>query len=527
MPAFLLVVVLYSLVDLYQDRRLAEEQFMKRGRGMAANLAHGSRLGVFAEDRELLESAIGSVAADTDFAYVFIYERSWKILARENKGVILEKDQIGALLDGEKGRLVGDRESFSKTAISEGGRFIEFLAPVLAEQKKMPDEPAFGFPVTETQEDAPVREPAIGAVRLGLSLRSVDAYIAQLLKWRVGFIGAFLILGTITIYAFSRRITRPINRLTDRARQIADGHLDQNIPVDSRDEIGNLAQSFNDMAQSLKENISHRDKLLTQLQELNRTLEDRIQQRTAQIEAVNEELREATHHKSQFLANVNHELRTPVSAIISSARLVLRKTHGQIPQVQMENLSGLLQTAEHLLSLINGLLDLSRIEAGQIEVRVEPVKVDELIHRTASTLEPMLQRDRVRLTREVASNIPVLVTDREKLRQIIFNLLGNAAKFTDEGEIKIAASRQNGSLRLVVSDTGIGMEEEELKHIFEEFRQGDFAKHDGAGLGLAIVKKLVDLLGGEVYADSEAGKGSTFTVMLPLQSSRNVVRSVG
>ena len=211
------------------------------------------------------------------------------------------------------------------------------------------------------------------------------------------------------------------------------------------------------MAQSLKENISHKEQLVVQLQELNKTLEDRIQQRTTQIEAINKDLREAMRHKSQFLANVNHELRTPVSAIISSAHLIIRKTEGQIPSQQTDNLLGLVHTAEHLLSLINGLLDLSKIEAGRIELRVEPVKIDELIHTAASTVEPMLQHDRVQLTRDITPGIPVFSTDGEKLRQIVFNLLGNAAKFTQEGEIKIAASRLNGSLRLAVSDTGRGI----------------------------------------------------------------------
>jgi len=155
---------------------------------------------------------------------------------------------------------------------------------------------------------------------------------------------------------------------------------------------------------------------------------------------------------------------------------------------------------------------------------VEPVQVEELIQGTLSSIEPTLKQDHVRLVRDIAPDLPTLNTDRDKLRQIILNLLGNAVKFTEEGEIKVSASQQNGSLKLAVADTGIGIKKGELDHIFEEFRQGEMSSnmnYDGTGLGLAIVKRFVNLLGGEIGVDSEVGKGSTFTVTLPLDHSES------
>ena len=239
---------------------------------------------------------------------------------------------------------------------------------------------------------------------------------------------------------------------------------------------------------------------------------------------MNTQLRESTRHKSQFLANVNHELRTPVSAIINYARLILRKTEGQMPQSQRDNLQDLHGTAERLLQLINSLLDLAKIEAGRMEIRVEPVQVDELINGAASTIEPILKQDQVRLVREVEPGLPTMNTDREQLRQIILNLLGNAAKFTEKGEIKVKAAQQNGSMKVMVSDTGIGIQKEDLNQIFEEFHQGNRSNggnHAGTGLGLAIVKRSLKLLGGEIAVESEVGKGSTFTVTLPLDLSKS------
>jgi len=238
-----------------------------------------------------------------------------------------------------------------------------------------------------------------------------------------------------------------------------------------------------------------------------------------EIQEKNQQLEIANRHKSQFLANVSHELRTPLNAIIGFTRIVLRKVEGQIPELQIENLKKVLISSEHLLGLINGLLDLAKIESGKMEVFVQSFKIDEIVQVATSTVEPMLKSGRVKLVKEIAPDLPPLNTDRDKLKQVVLNLLSNAAKFTEKGEIKVSASRENESMKLIVSDTGIGMKREALDYIFEEFRQVDMSttrKYGGTGLGLAIVKKLVNLLGGDISVESEVGKGSKFTITLPI-----------
>jgi signal transduction histidine kinase len=176
-------------------------------------------------------------------------------------------------------------------------------------------------------------------------------------------------------------------------------------------------------------------------------------------------------------------------------------------------------SAEHLLNLINGLLDLSKIEAGRMEVSPSRFDVGELVQVSIATIEPMLKHDLVRLVAEVDPAVPPVTTDRDKLKQILLNLLSNAAKFTDEGVIRVSAWRTGSALVLAVADTGIGMPPEALGYIFEEFRQVDMSstrRHGGTGLGLTIVRKLARLLGGDVTVESELGKGSTFTITLPL-----------
>lgn len=239
-----------------------------------------------------------------------------------------------------------------------------------------------------------------------------------------------------------------------------------------------------------------------------------------ELENKNEQLEAANKHKSQFLANVSHELRTPLNSIIGFTRIVLRRTEGKIEQLQKENLQKVLISSEHLLSLINELLDLAKIEAGRMEVYAENFKLEEVVRIATATVEPMLKNGNVKLVTEMPPDLPPLKSDRDKLKQIVLNLLSNSAKFTEKGEIKVAAVRNDGTLKLTVSDTGIGMNSEALKYIFDEFRQVDMSttrKYGGTGLGLAIVKRLSNLLGGDIEVTSEEGKGSQFTVTIPME----------
>jgi signal transduction histidine kinase/HAMP domain-containing protein len=237
-----------------------------------------------------------------------------------------------------------------------------------------------------------------------------------------------------------------------------------------------------------------------------------------EIEEKNQQLETASRHKSEFLSRVSHDLRTPLNAIIGFTRLVLRKAD-QLADLQKDNLKKVLISSEHLLNLINSLLDLAKIEAGKMEITAESFRVEDVINLATATVEPLVRDGRVRILTEIAPGISPITSDREKLKQVLLNLLSNAAKFTEQGEIRVSASQENGTLKLAVTDTGIGMTQESLKHIFDEFRQAEkstASKYGGTGLGLAIVQKLTNLLGGDVRVESEAGRGTTFTITLPI-----------
>ncbi|MEE9239595.1 MAG: ATP-binding protein [bacterium] len=303
----------------------------------------------------------------------------------------------------------------------------------------------------------------------------------------------------------ARRVVRPLRALREGVERIGGGDLDFRLDLKTGDEIEDLADEFNKMS--------------ADLQEAYTGLEQKVEERTRELMVANQKLNDASRHKSEFLANMSHELRTPLNSIMGFTRLVLRRSGEQLPEVQQENLKKVLASSDHLLNLINDLLDLSKIEAGRMEVFAENFEIEEVLLPAASTVEPMLRSDRVELVRDIKPDIPTLHTDRDKLRQIVLNLLSNAVKFTEKGEVRLSALSDNGMLNISVSDTGIGINPESVEKVFEDFQQADMSstrKYGGTGLGLAIVKRLAILLGGDVGVVSELGKGTEFTLSIPV-----------
>ncbi|MFH1185662.1 MAG: GAF domain-containing protein [Chloroflexota bacterium] len=227
---------------------------------------------------------------------------------------------------------------------------------------------------------------------------------------------------------------------------------------------------------------------------------------------------QANQAKSAFLANMSHELRTPLNAIIGFTRIVRRKGEGLLPEKQTENLDKVLLSAEHLLGLINTVLDIAKIEAGRMDVLPSNFRIDALLDLCTNTTQPLLKPGVV-LEKQVDHRLNLVHSDQDKLRQIVLNLLSNAAKFTTQGRIVLAARADGGdNLTISVSDTGIGIGAQDLPRIFAEFQQADNSttrEYGGTGLGLTISRDLAHLLGGELTADSEPGKGSTFTLSIP------------
>ena len=225
---------------------------------------------------------------------------------------------------------------------------------------------------------------------------------------------------------------------------------------------------------------------------------------------------------------MSHELRTPINALLGYTSLMRDKIYGELNQRQDEALTRMYTASQHLLELVNDILDLAKIEAGKMPVHVEPVDIGQLVRELSQTIEPMVRRKSLEYRVQLAEGMPVLETDRTKVKQIVLNLLSNAVKFTHQGYIGITTRRaeDDDGVLLEVVDTGIGIKEEDLPKIFEDFRQVDQSstrEYGGTGLGLSITKKLLHLLGGTIRVQSAPGKGSTFTLWLPKRSEEIVL----
>jgi len=240
-----------------------------------------------------------------------------------------------------------------------------------------------------------------------------------------------------------------------------------------------------------------------------------------EIQDKNRQLAEASEHKSQFLASMSHELRTPLNAIIGLTEMMVKNAARFGTEKALEPLRRVNAAGTHLLSLINEILDLSKIEAGKLELNPEPVNLPRLIDEVIGTAGQLAEKNQNRLIIEAQENLGALTADSMRLKQILLNLLSNACKFTKEGEValrvrKVADGRD--WVELAVADTGIGMTSEQLAKLFQDFTQADSLtarRYGGTGLGLALSRKLARMMGGDVTVTSEPGKGSVFTVRLP------------
>ena len=290
--------------------------------------------------------------------------------------------------------------------------------------------------------------------------------------------------------------------------------------LNERGELVAVVSVVHDLTQA-EEN----ERLARELQLLNDQLEDRIRRATLELEERNRrlewqsyELEKASRLKSEFLANMSHELRTPINVILGYTSLLRERIYGTLTREQDEALEKTYHTSQHLLALINDILDLSKIEAGKMSLHIEPVSVVDVVAEMSESLQPMVNAKGLTYTTEMLDGIPVIHTDRTKLKQVLLNLLSNAIKFTQCGQVTLKASPYGDGVRLVVADSGIGIKPEHLDAIFEDFRQLDQShtrEYGGTGLGLSITKKLLSLLGGMVTVDSTYGRGTVFTVDLP------------
>ncbi len=429
-----------------------------------------------------------------------------------------------------------------------------------------------------------------GTYQIELTLEHVDRQIRTAIQVSVLSYLAMILVFVLLLFWFLRVIMiRPVKEMNRGVKTIARGDLDWRVKIASQDEIGELATAFNQMTDDLKashrslqerrmaleQEVDRRMAAEKKLQKAHDQLERRVEERTVELVKTNEQLKweigerkqmeealreakqtaeAANRAKSEFLANMSHELRTPLNHIIGFTELVVGQHFGDLNETQAEYLTDVLHSSHHLLSLINDILDLSKVEAGKLELEPSEVNLRMLLENSLIIIKEKAMKHGIQLSMDIEDIPETITADERKLKQILYNLLSNAVKFTPEGgeihvdarmvdriarpglrwedskNLQIIESQIHGNevpgtkrktcAEFSVSDTGIGIRPEDQARIFSPFEQVEGAssrRFQGTGLGLSLTKSLVELHGGMIWAESEGeGKGSTFTFIIPI-----------
>lgn len=394
----------------------------------------------------------------------------------------LQSQAIDEAIDGQTG--VGSFENF------DGKRVLSAYAPVsiLGHQwglvLELPEEEAF-------------------------------ARISQLEKIFVVVMVSAIILVVLASHLLSNSITSPLLRLTWAAEQVSAGDMDQEIAyTDRRDEIGRLATSFARMQRSIS------DKLAL-IKEQNTKLEENI----ALIQTKNSELKQADKMKDDFLATTSHELRTPLHGMVGMAESMLAGIEGNVPDQQKSQLQMMISSGQRLSSLVDDLLDYHKMRYGELDMHLEAVDTSSAVRLVIELSSHLIGNKPVRIINQMPIDLPLVKADEQRLEQVLYNLVGNAIKYTDEGKVIIKADAVNDSVQIQVMDTGQGIPSEEIDYIFEpltQARQTASNYRQGAGLGLSISRKLIEIMDGQLYVSSQPMIGTTFSFTLPLASKGEI-----
>ena len=410
----------------------------------------------------------------------------------------------------------------------EGEEVFRYLAPMTIEENCLDchGEPKGEIDVTGFPKEGWSIGDNGGAISIIMPLDVYRENEQSAIVQDVIFFGGMLAFCLVVVYvALGYLVTRPLNKIQAGVEQIQTGNLDVELAyTESSREMNTLTADFNQMAEELSAIYGN---LETQVEDRTAQLaraNDVLERQRAQLEDANDRLRDENRYKSDFLAIMSHELRTPLTSIIAFAEM-LNKESDPKNEKEAETRREIEANSRALLFMINDILEMSRLDAGRIEMNVETVDLGDIAGLVQSVVQPLAKQNGIEFTCEIDADVPLVEADFEKLRHVLENLAGNAVKFTPEGgSVRLAISYhpECGEVWLRVADTGIGIAKKDQRRVFERFVQADSSasrKYSGTGLGLALAKEYTEMHNGSISVESVLGKGSVFTVRIPAKRS--------
>ena len=487
-----------------ESRTVIIEEMKGSARSFARMLATTATNAILSSDISSLHEYVDKTGKEHNVSYAIILDSEGTVLASTEKkfdGYILS-DDVSKRANSSSGEL-----------LQVAGNVFDISAPIFLEGKK------------------------IGIARVGMSTETMLQKIAVVRNDGVNMTLFAILVGSLVAVIIAMRVTNGLWRLGKAADEMTGGSLDTRVQVDSYREVNELAYAFNHMADAIQEreeelqqSMEELDLAHEELQSANEELQHHYEElelsqeelltSNEELSQANDRVMEADRLKSEFLANMSHELRTPLNSVIALSGILLARMDGDLTEEQEKQVKIIKKSGKNLLELINDILDLSKIESGKMEISLEEFYIEDVVNDDRAMVTPLASEKEINISFIKNEEIPLIRSDRNKIKQILLNLLSNAVKFTPTGgSITIDATGRDGRVELRVTDTGIGIAKENLDKIFDEFRQVDGSstrEYGGTGLGLAITRRLVKLLGGEIRVESEIGKGSTFTIDIPV-----------
>lgn len=500
------LISILTYIHLTEQKRMLErelekrifilkENLFERGKSFIVNLAGQIENEIAAYNFSgAVETVKNAARTNKDIQYALLVDASGQIFVHTQKPELMQKRMM------EKNRLTAIRQmSITRTEYREEDDSVIQIAAPLQISTSPWGEIQLVYTTKYLEQE------------IALSKIQIRKQIRHLIKNTILASAGLMLVIIAMVYFLVSKLLSPIIDLTYFARRLSQGDFSSSddIRIHSKDEVGILAAAFMEMKKELR--LSYE-----KLTESNRTLERKVRERTAALHRKNKELNKASQTKSQFIANISHEIKTPMTAIMGMTDLVLQK---ELPPKIREKISTVKKSANTLMDMINGVLDFSKIEAGKIRLEKVFFSLNDLVNSLIDTFTIKIENKDVELIVYMENDVPLyLVGDPLRLGQVMSNLIGNAIKFTDTGEVFVhirntSQSDEQIELDISIRDTGIGISSEQIPGLFDSFTQADGSttrKYGGTGLGLTISRQLVQLMSGELTVESSPGKGSVF-----------------